>query len=298
MKLRVWVPEIGDSNLVTLISANSRTGKSRRIEIRKSGIIIQARDVATVSPEQELPIQNNSLPHGWVTFMVTSDENFTVTVPDANLTLIHIPDVVQDKNIKIRESYATVNCMLPAHHWEVSAGEEAFIPLSLEGPHDFSLFARAPFVPELAVGLGSLGPLRVPSLGSVFELESEQMAAFSFYNFTLDCTINETKSSCYIQAGDYKILVGSLPREAASLSLTAGGTDDYTIVHGIRKDQRWERTGDQSDENGGGPLITLSCPFVFIATFSVTVLSARFLMKWSYGQQQQRASIHSLLPNS
>nr|XP_027209193.1 uncharacterized protein LOC113802776 [Penaeus vannamei] len=116
------------------------------------------------------------------------------------------------------------------------------------------------------------------------------MAAFSFYNFTLDCTINETKSSCYIQAGDYKILVGSLPREAASLSLTAGGTDDYTIVHGIRKDQRWERTGDQSDENGGGPLITLSCPFVFIATFSVTVLSAHFLMKETKREKSHTAT--------
>lgn len=283
MNLRVWVPEIGDTRLLTLISENHLTGISRKIEIRKNVTTVQTKDEEEVSPEQELPIQNNSLPHGWVTFKVTSAENVTVTVPDANLTLIDTPDVVQGKNIEIAGSNVTFNCMLPAHHWEVSAGEEAFIPLSLEGPHDFSLFARAPFVPELAVGLGSLGPLRFPSLSSVFELESEQMAAFSFYNFTLDCTIAVRKSSCYIQAGDYKILVGSLPREAASLSLTAGGTDDYIIVHGMRKDQERLRTGEQDeDQNGGGePVITVNIAIAVIAVSSVAIVSVFIFIKWN-----------------
>lgn len=111
MNLRVWVPEIGDTRLLTLISENHLTGISRKIEIRKNVTTVQIID-KTVSPEQELPIQNNSLPHGWVTFKVTSAENVTVTVPDANLTLIDTPDVVQDKKIKIKGSNVTFNCML------------------------------------------------------------------------------------------------------------------------------------------------------------------------------------------
>ncbi|XP_063592505.1 uncharacterized protein LOC134769696 [Penaeus indicus] len=112
MKLRVWVPVIGDATFLTLISKNDRTGMSRKIEIKKNVATVQTKDEDTVSPEQELPIQNNSLPHGWVNFMVTSNENFKVTVPDVKLTLVDIEDDVQGKDIIIKGSNVTLNCML------------------------------------------------------------------------------------------------------------------------------------------------------------------------------------------
>ncbi|XP_037791015.1 uncharacterized protein LOC119586375 [Penaeus monodon] len=273
LKLRVWVPEIGDTSLLTLISENARKGISRKIEIRKNVTTVQTKDEESASPEEELPIQNNSLPHGWVNFLVTSKEKFTVTVPDVSLTLIDIQDVVLDKNIKITGSNVTVNCRLPTNQWEVSASQEAVIPLSLDGPHDFKLFSRTPFTPVLAVGFGSLGPVSFPSLSSVFKSESQQLTAFFVYNFTLDCGVDE-KWICYIQAGDSTVLAESLPGEATSLSLKASGTNDYIIVQGLRKDQEGSRPGEDQgeDQNGGRPVITVRSAMIATAVSLVAIV--------------------------
>lgn len=276
LKLRVWVPEIGDTSLLTLISENARKGISRKIEIRKNVTTVQTKDEESASPEEELPIQNNSLPHGWVNFLVTSKEKFTVTVPDVSLTLIDIQDVVQDKNIKITGSNLTVNCMLPTNQWEVSASQEAVIPLSLDGPHDFKLFSRTPFTPVLAVGFGSLGPVNFPSLSSVFKSESQQLTAFFVYNFTLNYAVDEKQNSSYIQAGDSKVLVESLPGEATSLSLKASGTNDYIIVQGLRKDQEGSRPGeDQGEDENGGRRAIIATAVSFVAIVFIFIFIRR-----------------------
>ncbi|XP_047489567.1 uncharacterized protein LOC125039547 isoform X2 [Penaeus chinensis] len=276
MKLRVWVPEIGDASLLTLISENGQTGILRKIEIRKNVTTIRTKDEETVRPEFKLPIQN-SLPHGWVNFMVTSNENFTVTVPDVNLTLIDVQDVVQDQNIIITGSNVTANCRLPTNQWEVFARQEAVIPLSPNGSHDFSLFSRAPFTPELAVALDSRERLSFPSLSRVFESESQQMSPFSLYNFTLNCAIDEKRSSCYIQAGDSKVLEVYFFRNDTSLSLIASGMDGYIIVQGTRNNQ--EGGLKVEDQNGDGPVITVRRAIIATTASLVAIVSIYIFIK-------------------
>ncbi|XP_063592502.1 uncharacterized protein LOC134769693 [Penaeus indicus] len=199
MKLRVWVPEIGDASLLTLISESDWTSMARKIEIWKNVITVQTQDGHTVSPEHELPIQK-SLPHGWVNFMVTSNENFTVTVPDVNLTLIDVQDVVQGNYIVIIGSSVTVNCMLPTNQWEVSTHQNAIIPLSPNGSHDFSLFSRTPYAPMLTIS-------NLPWLFDDFKSEPQLLFPFSSYNFTVDCAIDEKLGSCYIPVSEKRLFI-------------------------------------------------------------------------------------------
>ncbi|XP_063592503.1 uncharacterized protein LOC134769694 [Penaeus indicus] len=283
MKLRVWVPEIGDATFLTLISKNDRTGMSRKIEIKKNVTTVQTRDEDTVSPEQELQIQNNSLPRGWVNFIVISNENFTVTVPDVNLTLIDVQDVVQDKYIMITGSNVTANCMLPTNQWEVSVDQETFIPLSSNASHDFLLFSRAPFTPVLAVGLDGKESLRFISLTHVFDSESQVLSPFLVYNFTLDyASIDEGWNSYHIQAGDSKISLGSFPREDTPLSLIASGIDDYIIVQGIRKgpDQEGGCTGgDQGEDENGAVPVRFVWMTIIATAILVAIVSSLFIME-------------------
>ncbi|XP_042894246.1 uncharacterized protein LOC122268061 isoform X2 [Penaeus japonicus] len=243
---RVWVPKNEEVEYLVLMSENEKTEAFRKIGISRTQVNVHYRTDAVVT---DIRKTNVSISKGWTDFRVTLDNSLQFFLNE--VSILNIEDNVKDNSLKIIGKHVTINCPTSMIQWEVTAHQNAIVPLDGPGPHHFAIYSREAFLPSLTISSQRLDLHLDPQSNTVSSFASNPLPlpAFTLYNFTLICRVLEYTTCDVLNGGDGPLVGSVLHRTKISLSFTTVNKN-YIVVQNLPKDEEVEaeRLKDENEK--------------------------------------------------